>query len=126
VSETEISPGTSANCAPTPLEDVEEALKGVFDPELGANVVDLGLLYSLEYGQGSVVVITMTLTSAACPLAGVIDEQVGRALNGVVRKWRLNWVWMPPWGPDRITEEGREQMRTFGLTSRIPVQAPGV
>lgn len=98
-----------------PLEDVEEALKEVFDPELGANVVDLGLLYSLEYGEGSAVVITMTLTSAACPLAEVIEEQVGRAMNGVVQEWRLDWVWMPPWGPDRITEEGREQMRTFGL-----------
>lgn len=115
MSETAISPRTAANPAPTPLEDVEEALKEVFDPELGANVVDLGLLYSLEYGQGSVVVITMTLTSAACPLAEVIEEQVGRALNSVVQEWRLDWVWMPPWGPDRITEEGREQMRTFGF-----------
>ena len=51
---------------------VMSALREVFDPELGINVVDLGLLYSLEYGEGSAVVITMTLTSAACPLAEVL------------------------------------------------------
>lgn len=115
MSETEISPTTTINPVPTPLEDVEEALKEVIDPELGVNVVDLGLVYGLECGENNALLINMTLTSAACPLTGVIEEQVGRALNGVVDEWRLNWVWMPPWGPDRITDDGRDQMRALGF-----------
>jgi metal-sulfur cluster biosynthetic enzyme len=47
-------------------------------------------------------------------LKDVIEEQVGKALDGVVDEWRLNWVWMPPWGPERITEDGRDQMRALG------------
>ncbi|MBT2596892.1 metal-sulfur cluster assembly factor [Arthrobacter sp. ISL-72] len=103
------------NPASARLEDVEEALKDVIDPELGVNVIDLGLLYALEYGQDNTLLIKMTLTSAACLLTEVIEEQVGNALNGVVDQWRVNWVWMPPWGPDRITDNGREQMRAVGF-----------
>lgn len=98
---------------PTPLKDVEAALKDVVDAELGVNVVDLGLLYGLEYGPDNALRITMTLTSAACALTKEIEEQVGEALKGVVDEWHLTWVWTPPWGPDRITECGREQMRAW-------------
>ncbi|MEO5315875.1 metal-sulfur cluster assembly factor [Pseudarthrobacter sp. CC12] len=89
-------------------------LKNVIDPDLGANIVDLGLLYGIEYGDNNALVITMTLTSAACPLAELIEEQIGKALNGIVEEWRLRWVWVPPWGPDRITDDGRNQMRALG------------
>ncbi|GAB4098901.1 metal-sulfur cluster assembly factor [Sinomonas halotolerans] len=106
---TEIQP------AQTSLEDVEESLKDVIDPELGVNVVDLGLVYGLEYGEDGALLINMTLTTAACPLTDVLEEQVGKALEGVVDEWRLNWVWMPPWGPERITEDGRDQMRALGF-----------
>ncbi|WP_373886451.1 metal-sulfur cluster assembly factor [Sinomonas sp. ASV322] len=99
----------------TSLEDVEERLKDVIDPELGVNVVDLGLVYGLEYGEDGALLISMTLTTAACPLTDILEEQVGQALDGVVDEWRLNWVWMPPWGPDRITEDGRDQMRALGF-----------
>ncbi|MEA5454384.1 metal-sulfur cluster assembly factor [Sinomonas sp. JGH33] len=99
----------------TSLEDVEERLKDVIDPELGVNVVDLGLVYGLEYGEDGALLISMTLTTAACPLTDMLEEQVGQALDGVVDEWRLNWVWMPPWGPDRITEDGRDQMRALGF-----------
>lgn len=106
---TEIQP------APTALEDVEERLKDVIDPELGVNVVDLGLIYGLEYGEDGALLISMTLTTAACPLTDILEEQVGQVLDGVVDEWRLNWVWMPPWGPERITDDGRDQMRALGF-----------
>ncbi|GAB3525312.1 metal-sulfur cluster assembly factor [Arthrobacter monumenti] len=101
--------------APTSLEDVEEALKDVIDPELGVNVVDLGLLYGITYAEDGALLIDMTLTTAACPLQDVLEEQIAQCLDGVVDEWRLNWVWMPPWGPERITEDGRDQMRALGF-----------
>ena len=57
----------------------------------------------------------MTLTSAACPLTDVIEDQAASALDGLVDGFRINWVWMPPWGPDKITEDGREQLRALGF-----------
>lgn len=99
----------------TPLEDIEEALKDVIDPELGINVVDLGLLYGLNYSDDGALVIDMTLTTAACPLTDVLEEQVGQQIGTMVDEWRLNWVWMPPWGPEKITDDGREQMRALGF-----------
>ena len=105
--------------APT-LEDLEEALKDVVDPELGINVVDLGLVYGLHLEEDNPLTIDMTLTSAACPLTDVIEDQTREALcggpgGGVAADFKINWVWMPPWGPDKITEEGREQLRALGF-----------
>ena len=58
----------------------------------------------------------MTLTSAACPLTDVIEDQARAALVGeLVDDIKINWVWMPPWGPDKITEDGREQLRALGF-----------
>jgi metal-sulfur cluster biosynthetic enzyme len=58
----------------------------------------------------------MTLTSAACPLTDVIEDQARAALVGeFVDDIKINWVWMPPWGPDKITEDGREQLRALGF-----------
>ncbi|MCC9145385.1 metal-sulfur cluster assembly factor [Arthrobacter zhaoxinii] len=106
---------SDSELATTSLEDVEEALKDVIDPELGVNVVDLGLLYGLKYAEDGALLIDMTLTTAACPLTDVLEEQTAQALDGVVDEWRLNWVWMPPWGPDKITDDGRDQMRALGF-----------
>ena len=102
---------------PTPatVADVEEALHDVIDPELGINVVDLGLIYGVTVDQHAHVIIDMTLTSAACPLTDVIEDQAREALEGVVADFRINWVWMPPWGPESITEDGREQLRALGF-----------
>jgi len=101
--------------AQTPLEDIEEALKEVIDPELGINVVDLGLLYGLNYAEDGALIIDMTLTTAACPLTDVLEEQVSQNIGTMVDEWRLNWVWMPPWGPEKITDDGKEQMRALGF-----------
>ena len=96
-------------------EDLLEALRDVVDPELGVNVVDLGLVYGVTLGGDGVATIDMTLTSAACPLTDVIEEQAASALEGLVTDFRINWVWLPPWGPDKITEDGREQLRALGF-----------
>jgi metal-sulfur cluster biosynthetic enzyme len=100
---------------PANVADVEEALRDVVDPELGINVVDLGLVYGVTVDPQNHAVIDMTLTSAACPLTDVIEDQVGSVLDGLVASHRINWVWMPPWGPDKITEDGREQLRAIGF-----------
>ncbi len=97
------------------IEDVTEAMKDVVDPELGINVVDLGLVYDVHLDEGSNVVLDMTLTSAACPLTDVILDQTNSALEGLVNDVAVNWVWMPPWGPDKITPDGREQLRALGF-----------
>jgi metal-sulfur cluster biosynthetic enzyme len=96
-------------------EDILEALRDVVDPELGINVVDLGLVYGVDVDAERVATIDMTLTSAACPLTDVIEDQAREALDGVVADFRINWVWMPPWGPESITEDGREQLRALGF-----------
>jgi metal-sulfur cluster biosynthetic enzyme len=101
------------------LDDVEEAMRDVVDPELGINVVDLGLVYGLKV-EDNKAIIDMTLTSAACPLTDVIEEQARSALTGgstggLVEDITINWVWMPPWGPEKITEDGREQLRALGF-----------
>jgi len=105
--------------SPEPLseevEDVLEALRDVVDPELGINVVDLGLVYGVDVDADKVATLDMTLTSAACPLTDVIEDQAREALEGIVTDFRINWVWMPPWGPENITEDGREQLRALGF-----------
>jgi metal-sulfur cluster biosynthetic enzyme len=106
----------AATLAPALYDQVAEALKDVMDPELGINVVDLGLIYDLSWDdENDALIISMTLTSAGCPLTDVLEEQTGEALDGVVERFRINWVWMPPWGPDRITEDGRDMMRALGF-----------
>ncbi|MGH3855787.1 MAG: metal-sulfur cluster assembly factor [Pseudonocardiaceae bacterium] len=102
------------------LDDLEEAMRDVVDPELGINVVDLGLVYGIRV-DGNVATLDMTLTSAACPLTDVIEDQTRAALTGgpgggLVEDVKINWVWIPPWGPDKITEDGREQLRALGFT----------
>ena len=96
-------------------EDLLEALRDVVDPELGINVVDLGLIYGVTLDEDGVCTVDMTLTSAACPLTDLIEDQARSATDGLVEELRINWVWMPPWGPDKITDEGREQLRALGF-----------
>ncbi len=103
--------------APQLFDAVEEGLKEVMDPELGVNVVDLGLIYDLSWDDESdALLISMTLTSAGCPLTDVLEEQTAQALDGIVDQFRINWVWMPPWGPEKITDDGRDMMRALGFS----------
>ena len=112
-------PAAAAGGEGASADQLEEAMKDVVDPELGINVVDLGLVYGIDR-DGDTAVVDMTLTSAACPLTDVIEEQTRSALTagpdgGLVSDVRINWVWMPPWGPEKITEDGREQLRALGF-----------
>lgn len=109
------TPGTGGGTSTVTVDDVTEAMKDVVDPELGINVVDLGLVYGVHLDDDSNAVLDMTLTSAACPLTDVIMDQTESALEGLVNDVAINWVWMPPWGPDKITEDGREQLRALGF-----------
>ncbi len=95
--------------------DVLEALHDVVDPELGINVVDLGLVYGVSVDEANIATVDMTLTSAACPLTDVIEDQTRAALTELVADFRINWVWMPPWSPEKITDDGREMLRALGF-----------
>lgn len=106
---------------------IEEALKDVIDPELGVNVVDLGLVYDIHIDDDAaaleddadtdpIVVIDMTLTTPACPLTDMIEEQVADVIKPLgASQTKVNWVWSPPWGMDMISDEGREQLRMVGF-----------
>lgn len=109
------TPTGAPNASAAAVEDVEEALRDVVDPELGINVVDLGLVYGVHVDEHTNAVIDMTLTSAACPLTDVIQDQTNSALEGLVNDVTINWVWMPPWDQEKITEDGREQLRALGF-----------
>ncbi len=96
-------------------EEVIEALKDVIDPELGINIVDLGLLYGVTIAEDNTISLNMTLTSAACPLTDVIERQAQMVLAPFSENVIINWVWLPPWGPDCITPDGRAQLRAIGF-----------
>jgi len=115
VTESITGQGTEAGPTPATVDEVEEAMRDVVDPELGINVVDLGLVYGVVIDQNNHATIDMTLTSAACPLTDVIEDQTAQALDGVTTGFAINWVWMPPWGPDKITDDGRDQLRALGF-----------
>ena len=72
---------SSAN---TTLDDITEAMKDVIDPELGINVIDLGLVYDMRLDENNVAILDMTLTSAACPLQDVIEDQTHQVLADMV------------------------------------------
>jgi metal-sulfur cluster biosynthetic enzyme/ribosomal protein L22 len=96
---------------------VRDSLAEVIDPDLGVNIVDLGFVRGVAV-EGRTAVITMTLTSAACPLTGVLEDQIraGLAPLGCVDDFRVDWQWIPAWRPADITEDGREQLRAIGFT----------
>ena len=96
---------------------VRDALAEVIDPDLGVNIVDLGFVRGVVL-EGRTAVITMTLTSAACPLTGVLEDQIRAGLVplGCVDDFRVDWQWIPAWRPADITDSGREQLRAIGFT----------
>lgn len=106
-SETETSEQESGE-ANTLAEQVREALKGVIDPELGLNIVDLGLIYDVEVEDGQATV-TMTLTSPGCPAGGMIMSGAQEAARGTegVEDADVRLVWKPFWTPDRIDPDVR-------------------
>ena len=105
------APAPSA--APTE-DEVLEAMKDVVDPELMVNVVDLGLVYGVQVDEYGNATIDMTLTSPTCPLTDKIEYDTKYVLDGLVSSVTINWVWLPPWTLDNITDDGREQLRAIG------------
>ena len=112
---------TEASTLPS-RDEIDEAMRDVVDPELGVNVVDLGLVYDAradDVDGRTVVTLDMTLTSAACPLTDVIEDQSNSAIPGGPRpladEIKINWIWTPAWGPEKITDDGREQLRALGF-----------
>lgn len=95
--------------------DVREALHQVIDPELGIDVIDLGLVYGIEIDELGRAIITMTLTTPACPLTDLIEDECASTLAGLVEEFRIDWTWQPRWTMDKITPEGREQLAALGF-----------
>ena len=97
------------------IEELEEAMRDVVDPELMVNVVDLGLIYDVLIDDDLNVTLEMTLTSPACPLTDQIEWEAQAVLGQLARSVTINWVWMPPWSIDLITDDGREQLQALGF-----------
>lgn len=95
-------------------EDIQEALHNVVDPELGIDVVDLGLVYGIEIDELGRAILTMTLTTPACPLTDLIEDECASALVGLVDEFRIDWTWKPRWSVENITEDGRAQLEALG------------
>lgn len=96
-------------------DEMREALKGVIDPELGYNIVDLGMIYDVEIIDGNVVV-TMTLTTPGCPASEMIQGGVTECLAMMegIRSVTVNLVWEPAWGPELMSPEAKEH---FGVNA---------
>jgi metal-sulfur cluster biosynthetic enzyme len=97
-------------------EEIWEALKVVTDPEIGIDVVNLGLVYGIDIAD-SLVKIRMTLTSMGCPATGLIEFQAKEAVKTVdgVSDAVVEFTFDPPWSPDRMTEEGRDMLQAMGF-----------
>lgn len=95
--------------------DVREALHQVIDPELGIDVIDLGLVYGIEIDELGRAIITMTLTTPACPLTDLIEDECASTLAGLVEEFRIDWTWQPRWTMDKITPQGRDQLAALGF-----------
>ncbi|MFD2630352.1 metal-sulfur cluster assembly factor [Oceanobacillus kapialis] len=86
-------------------ENMMGALENVIDPELGIDIVNLGLIYDVELNDEGLATVTMTLTAMGCPLAGHIEQDVRAALSDIpeVKDISVNIVWSPPWGKERMS-----------------------
>jgi metal-sulfur cluster biosynthetic enzyme len=93
-------------------DDVLEGLKNVYDPEIGINIVDLGLVYDADISDSSDVLVTMTLTSLGCPLGPVIMQEVNNALKDLpgIGETDVKLVWTPPWSPENMSEDAKDEL----------------
>ena len=94
------------------LDRIVAALRTVYDPEISTNIYDLGLIYAIDLVGDRDIAITMTLTSPACPVAGVLPGEVARAVEGVsgVGRCRVELVWDPPWTREKMSEEAQLEL----------------
>jgi metal-sulfur cluster biosynthetic enzyme len=116
-----VSAGDTSTAGDTPTggaptkDAVLEALKNVFDPELGINIVDLGLVYEVEIAEGGDVDITYSLTTMGCPIGPLIEDQMRQFLTGVpgVGEVRPEMVLRPPWSPEMMSDEAKAALGIF-------------
>ncbi|HBH36150.1 MAG TPA: SUF system Fe-S cluster assembly protein [Gammaproteobacteria bacterium] len=96
-------------------EHVIAAMRTVHDPEISVNIYDLGLIYNIDINDQNEVFVDMTLTAPACPVAGILPGQVEAAIKQVdgVSDAHVELVWDPPWGRERISDEGKLAMGLF-------------
>ena len=96
-------------------DEIVSALKTVFDPEIPADIYELGLIYKVDVDDDRMVRIDMTLTTPNCPAAGELPGQVENAVAGVsgVREAKVNIVWDPPWDPSRMSDEARSVLNMW-------------
>ena len=94
------------------VEIVQDALREVIDPEVGLNIVDLGLIYDIAIGEKTVS-ISMTMTTPSCPMGSMLQEEAAAALESVLPEdWHADvaMVWEPPWSPERLSDAARARM----------------
>lgn len=94
------------------LAQTDTLLHQVIDPEIGINIVDLGLVYQLELTEEKEITVTMTMTTPGCPMSQTITANVIKLLEKMLPGYtvKVNLVWYPMWEPDMITEEGQRQL----------------
>jgi metal-sulfur cluster biosynthetic enzyme len=104
----------SAKDADSLKEQILEALKNVLDPELGVNIVDLGLVYGVEI-EGDAVHVTYTLTTMGCPIGPLIEAEIRQFLSTVegVEQVEAEMVLRPPWTPEMMSEEAKAALGYF-------------
>lgn len=113
-----VVPQARQNAPETEVElAVREALYEVIDPDLGVNIVDLGFVRRIQVAEDGFATITMTLTSAACPLTSVMENQIRTVLSEMDTEFTVRWEWLPSWSPQDISDDGREQLRAIGFTA---------
>jgi FeS assembly SUF system protein len=95
--------------------EIVGALKTIYDPEIPADIYELGLIYKVDIDDARMVNIEMTLTSPNCPSAEELPQQIKNAVAGVrgVREAKLNIVWDPPWDPSRMSDEARTELNMW-------------
>ncbi|MCB1165053.1 MAG: metal-sulfur cluster assembly factor [Leptospiraceae bacterium] len=95
------------------IERLEAELKSVLDPEVGLNIIDLGLVYSLNVDDEGAIHVAMTLTSRGCPVGPLIVEEAENTLKTLNpgKQVYMSLVFDPPWSPERISEEGRAMLQ---------------
>lgn len=98
-------------------EKILDRMKNVYDPEIPVNVVDLGLVYNIEIKEDGEIKILMTLTAPGCPIYPYIAEQVRREVSQIegVKEVNVEFTFDPPWSPEKMTEEGKEALRSMGF-----------
>jgi metal-sulfur cluster biosynthetic enzyme len=111
-SPTASAPGSGKGSARPELEQkVQDALRNIYDPEIPMNIIDLGLIYGMEWDASGGLTIRMTMTSAGCPVIDALTQEVATAARNAsgLEKVQVEVVWEPPWGPERMTDFARRQ-----------------